>query len=486
MVTEHTTRQVGPLEKLTEEGVRTIHETSLDILADVGIKVDYPEALDLLEENGATVDRDDRLVQFPRSLVEDSVAQAPASFTLHARNPDRSATIGDGEPAFSPCGSAPNVLSYEADRRPSRLSDYRQLVKLAQMEDLLTTAGYNLCEPNDVEQEVKHYRLMAESIKLSDKPLKGESWGADRAQAALDMTGIAVDDPDLSEPYVFATINTVSPRTLDSRMTGGLLAYARAGQPAMISPAVMAAASGPATLAGTFALGNAEVLAGVTVAQLANPGVPVLYGFPTSNIDVRYGSFAIGSPESALSASFAAQMARFYGIPSRAGGGLTDSKAVDDQAGAESMFQHLVGVLSGVDLMHQSMGILDSYSTISPEKFVLDAERLRYVKRFRDGFDVSEETLATDLIADVEPSGHFLNKRHTLEHSPDELLRTDLFYRDSYDNWAEEGAKSAFERAHEHVESQLDAYERPPLDADIEADLERYVEEEVESILADS
>ncbi len=481
MAPEDFTQYAGPLEKLTDEGISRIHETSLDILSEVGIQVDYEEALDLLADHGADVDREDNLIRFPRTLVEDAIDDAPESFTLHARNPDQSVTIGEGETVFSPSGSAPNVLTLDEGRRPSQLEDYTRFVKLAQMEDLLGTAGYNTCEPNDVDESIKHFRLMEQAIKLSDKPLKGEAWGADRARNALDMTAIAVDDPDLSKPYVFATINTVSPRTLDTRMTGGLLEYAKEGQATMISPAVMAGASGPATMAGTFALGNAEVLAGVTVAQIANPGAPVLYGFPTSNIDIRYGSFAIGSPESALSVSFAAQMARFYGIPSRAGGGLTDSKAVDDQAGAESMFTQTVGVLSGVDLMHQSMGILDSYSTTSPEKFVLDAERLRYLQQFRKGYRVSEEDLAIELSEEVEPGGHFLNKRHTLEHG-EEHIRPELFYRDSYDNWADAGEKDAFERAHEYVESQLEAYERPPIDQDIEKRLDRYVKESIEEV----
>lgn len=481
MANEQAMREVGPIENLTEDGVVRIHDTSLDILSDIGIKVDYEQALDILADHGAKVDREDRIVRFPRSLVEDAIEDAPSTFTLHGRNPDQSVTIGDGEPAFSPSGSAPNVLTYGEGRRPSQLEDYTKFVKLAQMEDLLATAGYNTCEPNDIDESIKHYRLMEQAIKLSDKPLKGESWGADRARAALDMTGIAVQDRELSKPYVFSTINTVSPRTLDTRMTGGLLEYAREGQPTMISPAMMAGASGPATLAGTFALGNAEVLAGLTVAQLANPGVPVIYGFPTSNIDIRYGSFSIGSPEGALSVSFAAQMARFYGIPSRAGGGLTDSKVVDDQSGAESMFNQLVGVFSGVDLMHQSMGILDSYSTTSPEKFVLDAERLRYIKRFREGFEISEETLAMDLFEEVEPGGHFLNKRHTLNHG-DEHIRPELFFRDSYDNWAEAGEKDAFVRAHEYVESQLDAYERPPIDTEMESDLDAYIDNAIEDI----
>ncbi|MEA5387951.1 trimethylamine methyltransferase family protein [Haloarculaceae archaeon H-GB11] len=379
-----------------------------------------------------------------------------------------------------PCGSAPNVLTYEDGRRPSTLEDYETLQKLTQMTDVMTTTGYNHCEPNDVDQEVKHYRLLERAIKLSDKPLKGDCWGADRAKASIEMAGIANQDPDLSKPYMFATINSVSPRIWDTKMTGGLLEFARAGQVAVLSPAVMASASGPSTLAGTLALGNAEILAGNVMAQLANPGTPIVYGLPTSNVDVRYGSFAIGSPEGALCVAFAGQMGRYYDVPSRAGGSLTDAKVPDAQAGAESMLQMFVTIQSGVNLIHHAVGMLDSYSTSSPEKFVIDCESLRYIEHFRNGYDINTDTLAEDLVADVEPGGHFLNQRHTLEHSRDDYLFSDMFYRDSYDNWADEGEKDAFEVAHERVEEMLDEYERPELDPEVAAELEAYVEEGVE------
>lgn len=479
------TCQVAPIERLSPDAVTALHEASLEILEDIGIKVDLEAGLDLLADHGCTVDRETRLVTFPPDLVEEAVSEAPETVTLHARNPDNTVTIGEGDPVLSPCGSAPNVLTHDGGRRPSQLADYETLVKLTQAKDAMTCSGYNHCEPNDVDQAVKHFELMKRTILLTDKPLKGESWGADRSQAAIDMAGIANDDPDLSEPYVIATINTVSPRTLDTKMTGGLLTYAEHGQPTMVSPAVMAAASGPATLAGTLSQGNAEVLAGVTLAQLANPGTPVLYGLPTSNVDVRYGSFSIGGPEGALCVTAAAQMARFYGLPCRAGGGLTDAKTVGDQSGAEAMFQLLVSVLSGVDFIHHSAGIMDSYSTSSPEKFVLDCDRIEYITRFQAGFEITEETLAKDLIADVDPGGHFLNQRHTLEHSKDFHI-PELFYRDAYDNWTDDGSKGPYERAHEHVGELLEAYERPPIDDDTEAALEAYVEEHVDASLAGS
>lgn len=479
-------RDMAPVNKFSEEDLERIHDASLTLLSELGIKVDYEPALDLLAENGCTVDRDEKMVTFPSDLVEWAIETAPASFTLHGRNPEQNVDVGDGEYATSPAGSAPNVLTYEDGRRPSTLEDFETFIKLTQMSDLMTTTGYNHAEPNDVDQEIKHFRLLERTIKHSDKPLKGDTWGADRAKASIEMAGIANDDPDLSKPYIFATINSVSPRTWDTKMTGGLMEYAKEGQPGILSPAVMAAASGPATLAGTLALGNAEILAGNVIAQLVNEGTPIIYGLPTSNVDIRYGSFSIGSPEGALCVAFTGQMGQFYDVPTRAGGGLTDAKIPDMQAGVESMLQLYTTIQSGVNLIHHAAGMLDSYSTSSPEKFLIDLDVIRYIERFREGVEVSEDTLAQDLIAEVDPGGHFLNKRHTLVNSKTEFLIPDLFYRNSYDSWEDEGEKSTFERAHDRKVELLEEYERPPLDPDIEAELDRYVEAGIEKALPSS
>ena len=470
------------LERLDAEGVHAIHEASMTILEEMGIKVDHEEGRRLLAENGCTVD-DEGMVTFPRSLVEDCVDDAPERFTIHGRGEGTDVDVGGDDYVLVPAGGPPNVVKYDEERRPSRMADYEEFLKLAHEADVVGSSGLNICEPNDVDQRVKHLEMMLRNLTLSDMPPQGSTYGADRARACIEMVGIANGDPDLSKPYLGAVANSVSPRTWDTKMTGGLLEYARHGQPVVASPAVMAAASGPATLAGAMALGNAEILAGVTMAQLANPGTPVVYGLPSSNVDVRYGSFAIGSPEGALFVSFAGQMARHYGIPSRAGGGLTDAKTMDDQAGSEATMQLMTTLSSGINYVLHAAGVLDSYSTASPEKFVLDCDRIRYVERFREGFDVDEETLALDLIEEVEPGQHFLNKRHTLDHCKTEFLIPEVYDRDSYDNWESDGAKTAYELAHERVGELLEEYERPPIDEAVERDLERYVEEQRAEIL---
>jgi len=248
------TTDVPHLERLDEAGRDAIHDVSMDILEDIGIEVDHEEAREYLADAGARVDHESGIVEIPESLVEDRLAEPPSSFTLHARNPDRNTGVGDGDTTLTSTYGAPNILRYDEGRRSSTIEDFEDLAKLAQMEDVIGCTGYNLCEPTDVPQEVKHYEMLRRSLTLTDKPVMGSTYGEDRARASLEMVGIATDDRELSKPYMAGVINTVTPRTLDTRMTGGLIEYAKAGQPTLVSPAVMANASGPSTLAGSMAL----------------------------------------------------------------------------------------------------------------------------------------------------------------------------------------------------------------------------------------
>lgn len=460
-MTQHTT-DITPLALLDPDDLDHLHDTSMGIIEDLGIQVSHERALELLEANGATVDGE--LVTMDRELVEEAVDQAPSSFTLHGRGEDTDVHVGDGEPLRAPGYGPPNIITHDEGRRSSTLDDYEVLVKLAHEAEPINCTGYNVCEPNDVDQSVKHIEMVERSLRLSDQPLMASTYGEDRAEACLELVGIAVDDPELSKPYAAGLINTVPPRSLDTKMVGGLLTYAEAGQATVISSFTMAGASGPATMAGSLAQANAENLLGITIAQLANPGAPVVYGVPSSNIDMRYGSLSIGSPESMLFVSFAGQMGRYYGVPSRAGGGLTDSKTVDYQAGAESGLVQSATALSGIDFVLHAAGILESYSAISPEKFILDCEVLAYLDRFTDGYPLDEDAFALDVIAETEPADHFLNNRHTLEHAGESFYLPELANKQSHSDWAEAGSQTAFEAAAEAVSARLDGYEMPAMD----------------------
>ena len=469
------------IDRLDEEARDAIHEASMYIIEELGIQVNHEEALEYLEEAGADVGADN-LVTADRSLIEDNVEKAPESFTLHARNPENNLDIGDGDTLRAPGYGAPNIRTFEEGRRSSTLEDYELFMKLVQEEDVINSTGYNVAEPNDVDQEVKHLEMVKRSLSMTDHPVMVSPYGQDRTDPTLEMVGIAVGDEDLSKPYAAGLINTVPPRTLDTAMTGGLVGLAKEGQVPVVSSFIQAGASGPGTMAGAIALANAENLMGITLTQLINPGNPVVYGVPASNLDMRYGSLSIGSAESALFANFAATMGRYYGVPSRGGGGLTDAKTIDYQAGFESMMVNMAAAFSGVDFVLHSAGIIESYSTISPEKFVLDAEALRFIDRFQTGYRIDEEMLALDLVGEIDPDDHFLGEAHTLKYAGEEFLIPELVDKRSHGDWQDDGEKTAFEMGHDRVQDLVEAYSKPELDEAVMEDLEACVEAEKERI----
>ncbi|MDG5777786.1 trimethylamine methyltransferase family protein [Haloarculaceae archaeon H-GB2-1] len=476
------TQPTPRIDRLGEEGAQAIHDAAMFIIEEYGIQVNHPEALALLDDAGASVD-DDNLVTADRSLVEDAVSGAPSSFTLHARNPDNDIEVGGADPFRAPGYGAPNVRTFEDGRRSSTLDDYETFMKLAQLEGPINSAGYNAVEPTDVPQEVKHVEMVKRSLEFTDLPVMVSSYGADRAATTLDMVGVAVDDPDLSKTYAAGLVNTVPPRTLDEKMTGGLLELARQGQASVVAAFIQAGASGPGTMAGAIAQSNAENLMGITIAQLANPGAPVVYGIPSSNLDMRYGSLSIGSPESALFSCAAGTMGEYYDVPSFSGSSLTDAKTVDYQAGFETALVDLATTLGGVDFMLHAAGILESYTAMSPEKFVLDCELLRFVDRFQEGYTIDEERLALDVVGEIEPQEHFLGEPHTLKFAGEDFLIPDLVDKQSHGDWESDGAKTAFELGHDRVQDHLAAYSKPELDSDLQADLDRLASEQRDAIL---
>jgi len=464
-----------PLDRLDRAELDRIHEASLHVIEDLGIQLNHERARRLFVAEGAEV-HEDNVVTVPGAVIEACVERAPAQFTLHARDPDKDVTVGgDGAPIRAPAYGPPNVRTLHGGRRRARLADYERLVKLAHVEDVITCAGYNLCDPAEVDRERKHLELFERSLALTDKPVMGPTNGADRARASMDMLAITVDDPDLSVPYVTGLINTVPPRSVSTKMLGGLLTYAEHGQPPIVSSFTMAGASGPPSLAASMVQTNAENLVCIALTQLVNPGAPVVYGVPGSNVDPRHGSLAIGSPESALFVSFAAQMSRYYGLPARSGGGLTDAKTVDFQSGFESMLLQSVAEFGGVDFVLNAAGVLESYSTVSLEKFVLDCEALRYLDRFRRGYAVDEESLALDVLAGTDPAGHYLDDDGAFARADEPFYRSDLADKRSHRDWEASGSRSATQRARDRVERRLEDYERPRLDADVRRDLDAYV-----------
>ena len=464
-------------EYFTEQEVRRIHETCLRLLETVGVDFGYAPALDVLKKAGCRVEG--QRVFFPPKLVETQVAKAPACYTLHARNPEKNVVIGGEQTAFIPCYGPPFVTDLDRGRRASTLEDYVNFVKLGHASRNIDITGGMLAEPNDIPHERRNAEMMYGSMRCSDKPFMGGAIGAEAARETIEMAAIlfGCSPAELAEkPPFISILCSRSPLGYDERMLGAIMEYAKAGMPQLISSLSIAGATAPVTLEGTLAVQNTEVLAGIVLTQLVREGAPVVFAGSSSCAAMRYGTLSIGAPEMAVNTAATAQMARFYGIPSRGGGALSDSKLPDAQAGFEAMMSQLMATLSGVHFVLHSAGILEGYMVASYEKFILDDEICGMCKRIRRGERADDDRLAFELIRRVGPGGEYLTQDHTFQNFRRELYTNVLEEKDSFESWKHKGALSIDRRANRKWKEILEAYEEPGLPEETGKALRRYME----------
>jgi trimethylamine--corrinoid protein Co-methyltransferase len=446
----------------------------MHILENVGIEFLDDEALAIWEKAGAKVDRKAKHVWPDRGLISEAVAEAPQSFTWRARNPDRNLTIGGNSIAFAPSAGMVYVSDLEHGRRPATFGDFERLLKLTQLCNVLHFAGSGLVAPQDVPASIRHLRRMFAAFTLTDKAARDVAHGRIIPNDNLNMARIAFGGELPSDPVIGGIINVNSPLRYDDRMLGGLLTYARAGQVCVITPFIMAGAMSPITIVSAIAQQNAEALAGVALTQLINPGTPVIYGGFTTNVDMKSGSPAFGTPEGAWALLIGAQLARSYRLPYRGSGSLNTSKVPDAQAIYETMWTIWPAVLAHTNFVHHAAGWLESGLTVSYEKFIIDAEGLAMFHHFLDGFSLEDEDLALDMIAEVGPGGHHFGTPHTQERFDTEFYQPFLSDRLSYESWMAQGSLDAAQRANLIWKHLLATYEAPPLDPGISDALREY------------
>jgi trimethylamine--corrinoid protein Co-methyltransferase len=461
---------------LTRTQVEKIHETSLRILEQIGLDFGYPPALEVLKKAGAKVDG--QRVFFSPGLVEEQIKKAPAEFTIYARNPEYNVSIGGRNTVFAPGYGAPFVTDLEYGRRQATLKDFENFVKLTAASTTQDLLSGTVVEPIDIPHEIRHAHMLYASVKHSDKCFMGSTMGARAARECFQMAAIVFGSREelTAAPAVFGIVGSLTPLKYDARMLGGLMEYAAAGQPVVIASLAIAGATGPVTLAGNLALQNAEVLAGIVLAQLVREGTPVIFGGSSTNAELRNGTLSIGSPEMAINAAATAQMARYYKLPARGGGAVCDAKSPDAQASYESMMSLLMARLSGINFVLHSAGILESYNCMSYEKFIIDDEMCAMVKRIKRGYEVNPDTLAFDVIEAVGPGGHFLDRDHTLEHFRTEFHQPLVSNRDDFVTWQENGSLTSLQTAHNKYKEILQTYEAPELPANVDKDLLRFID----------
>ncbi|MDQ6437369.1 trimethylamine methyltransferase family protein [Mesorhizobium sp. LHD-90] len=437
-----------PQRVFSDDRVAAIHNTALRVLEDLGIRILLPEARAIFAAADALVDEETQMVRIGRDLVTDALAAAPRSIHCHAGVPDRDVTLELGVMTFIGGSGAPNVTDRERGRRAGTLQDFSDFVRLVQGFDALQIQGAYV-EPQDVDIRFRHYAVTRAQLTLSDKLPFVFARGTPQVEDGFEMIRLARGlsrDAFRSSVHCYTVINTNSPRQLDIPMAQGIIDFARAGQVSIITPFCLAGAMAPITVAGALTLQHAEALAGITLAQLARRGAPVVYGSFSSNVDMKSGAPAFGTPEHVKATLGAGQLARYLGLPWRSGGGSA-ANVSDAQAAHESQFALWGSVLAGATVCIHAAGWLEGGLSVSFEKLVTDLEALQTIAELCRETPGDDNAIGFDAIAEVQPGGHFFAAAHTMSRYRDAFYEPLVADWQNFGNWTQSGSRTATERA---------------------------------------
>ena len=473
-------RQIKPFELVTDEQLEILEYNADTLLETVGIEFrNYPSALEMWKNAGADVDGE--RVRFPRGLcrkiVQDS---APAQYTQHARNPARNVEIGGNNTVFAPNYGSPFVYDQDNGRRYATIDDFQNFVKLAYSSPNLHHSGGTVCEPVDIPVNKRHLDMVYSHLKYSDKAFMGSVTAGERAADSIELARIGFggdlrDEHGVERTVMSSLINASSPLVWDDTMLAAAETYAAANQACIISPFILAGAMAPTTSAGVATQTLAEALAGMAFCQLVRPGAPVVFGSFASSMSMATGAPTFGTPEPAIVLYTVAALARRLGVPFRSGGSLTASKLPDAQAAYESASTIIPTVMAGVNFVLHSAGWMEGGLAIGYEKFIMDADQLGMMMTLGKGLDMSNNGQAIDQLLDHEPGNHFLGTAHTLVNFETAFYRSTLADNSSYEQWLEDGSTTTADRANTAWKSSLAAYEPPPLDEAIDAEMLDYI-----------
>ncbi|HEY2110923.1 MAG TPA: trimethylamine methyltransferase family protein, partial [Dongiaceae bacterium] len=447
----------------TPEQVAAIQDTAFRVLEELGIMVLLPEARAIFRQAGARVDETSQIVRLGREIVLAAISTAPKTILARGGDRHRDLNLELGSLCFVGGAGAPNVTDIDRGRRAGRLADFEDLVRLAQSFDVIHMQCPHV-EAQDVEQPFRHYAVNRAQLTLSDKLPFLYARGTAQVTDGFEMVRLA---RSLSEEefragvHCYTVINTNSPRQLDIAMAQGIIDFARWGQVSIITPFCLAGAMAPITVAGALTLQHAEALAGITLAQLARAGAPVVYGSFSSNVDMKSGAPAFGTPEHVKATLGAGQLARHIGLPWRAGGGSA-ANISDAQAANETQFGLWGAVLAGTTVLIHSAGWLEGGLTDSFEKFITDVEALQTIAELCVPTPGDEGAIGFEAIAEVEPGGHFFSARHTMARYRTAFYDPLVADWSNFGSWSEAGGKNATLRANAIWKKGLPISSRPP------------------------
>jgi trimethylamine--corrinoid protein Co-methyltransferase len=466
-----------------------IHEASLHLLENIGIEFMGAGARHKFREAGAKVDDSTGLVKIPREVVQEALKTAPATFVLTSRNPARRVHAGENFISFGLVAGPPNVHDCVNGRRSGNYKDYTSLIKLAHSFDIIHFVGNQPTAPIELPANTRHLDCYLANVTYSDRVYHCSAIGRNRALDGIDVMAISrgkTREQIINDPSVLTIISVNSPRRFDEAMSEGLMAMSEFGQPVVVTPFTLMGAMTPVTLAAALTQQNAEALSGIVLTQLTRPGTPVVYGAFTSNVDMRSGAPAFGTPENARATLAAGQLARLYRLPYRASNSSA-SNVVDAQAAYESEMSIWSAVMGHANFVYHGAGWMEGGLTASFEKVILDVEMMQMMAMTIAPVDVNAKEIAEGLeaIGNVQTGGHFFGAQHTLERYETAFYQPLLSNWQNYENWELAGAQNATQRATAIWQSILEKYEQPPMDPAVREALDAFVarrKEELKSV----
>ncbi|NOX72783.1 MAG: trimethylamine methyltransferase family protein [Alphaproteobacteria bacterium] len=466
-----------PTEPLDADGVQAIHNGAMRILEEIGIEFLNPDALAILKKAGCKVEGEN--VRMGRDFVMEMLAHAPSEFTITPRNPDRAIEVGGRHILFGNVSSPPNYADLSTGKISGNFESFQNLMKLTQYFNCIHFAGGYPVEPIDIHASVRHLDCVSEKLILTDKVVHAYSLGRERVEDVMEMVriagGMSREEFD-GAPHMYTNINSVSPLKHDFPMLEGAMIHARRGQPVIVSPFTLAGAMAPVTMSGAVTLSIAEALAAIVLLQVVNPGCPVAIGTFTSNVDMKSGAPAFGTPEYMRATQMTGQMARLYGLPMRASG-VCAANVPDGQAMWETSNSLWSAVQSGTNIVYHAAGWLEGGLIASPEKFIMDCEMIQMIQRYMEPqlTATTPEDIAFDAIKEVGHQGHYFGVQHTQDRYETAFYSPFVSDWRNYEAWELDGATWTAERAHKVFKNILNEFTPPELGEDIREELAAFV-----------
>ena len=470
-----------PMNIFSEDEIESIHEASLKVLCDTGMDIQSPRAVEILKRGGASVDSDGRRVRFEPGFIMEKIATTPSEFTLHGRNKERHVHVGGQSIINTMVSSAPNVSDLDRGRILGNFEDYTNLIKLGEMLNTVHAFGGYPVEPCDLDVSVRHLKAVSAAARLTTKPLFGYAIGSERMLDVIEIVRISRGinkETLLKEPSITTVVNANSPLVYDKALLEGAIEMAEHNQPVIYTPFTLAGAMAPITVAGALVQQNAEALAGLAFHQCVKPGAPAMYGSFTSNVDMKSGSPAFGTPEYTQATIASGQLARKYKIPLRASN-ANASNAPDEQSVYESQMSLWACLLGQVNFILHGHGWIEGGLCASYEKVILDAEMNQMMEAFLQPAIVNKDTLGVEAIAEVGPANHFFAAQQTLDRYETEHYNPMLSDWRNFESWRDAGSETATQRANKIWKQLLEEYEEPKLKPEVEEGLSAFVDKRV-------